>query len=104
MSMRVQDALANCCDGVKEFASNAAAWIGRTVSTIGSTIGDLVSKVAQFVKPHFENFKTFAQENKESLLIAGVAFVVGAVISAVTYHVFCKGTGHHGTSSAATTV
>lgn len=105
MSMSIHAALFDCCEGIKEFASSAATWIGKTVSAVGATIADTASKVAQFVRPHFENLKTFAQENKESLIIAGIAFAVGAIVSAVITHVFCRGTGHqHATSTTAQTV
>lgn len=92
MSMRIQEALSNCCEGIKDFASSAATWIGKTVSAAGSFLSETASKVAKFVKPHFENLKKFAQENKQSLIIAGVAFAIGAVLTAIISNVFCKGT------------
>jgi len=103
MSMRIQDALSNCCEGIKEFASSAASWVGRTVSATGTFIGETASKVAEFVKPHFEHVKTFAQENRQSLIIAGFAFAVGAIATAIVTNVFCRGTAP-ASSSAATTV
>ncbi|MBS0605249.1 MAG: hypothetical protein JSS60_09485 [Verrucomicrobia bacterium] len=92
MSMRIQDALSNCCEGIKDFASSAASWIGKTVSAAGTYISETVSKVAEFVKPHFESLKTFAQENRQSIIIAAVAFAVGAVATAIITNVFCRGT------------
>ncbi len=65
--MRIQDALSNCCEGIKEFASAAANWIGKTVSATGAFIAEIAAKVAEFVKPHFEHLKTFAQEHKDML-------------------------------------
>lgn len=92
MSMRIQDALSNCCEGIKEFASSAVNWIGKTVTTIGSYLAEMAAKVAQFVKPHFEHLKTFAQENKQSIIIASIAFAVGAVLTTIVNNVFCSNT------------
>ncbi len=111
MTMRIQDALSNCCEGIKDFASIAANWIGKTVSATGAFIAEIAAKVAEFVKPHFEHLKSFAQENKQSIVIAAVAFAVGAVLTAVIANVFCRGTHTppassttHGTTTAASTV
>ncbi|GEM_PF-6520936 len=90
--MRIQDALSNCCEGIKEFASATATWIGKTVSTIGSYLADMAAKVMQFVRPHFEQLRTFVQENQQSIFIASVAFAVGAVLTAIINHVFCSNT------------
>lgn len=92
MSMRIQDALSNCCEGIKEFASSAATWIGKTVSAIGSYLAEMAAKVAQFVKPHFEQLKTFAQENKQAIIVASIAFAIGAVLTTVINSVFCSST------------
>lgn len=109
MSMRIQDALSNCCEGIKEFAFAAANWFGKTVSATGAFIAEIAAKVAEFIKPHFEHLKTFAQENKQSIIIAAIAFAIGAVLTAVITNVFCRGTGTPppassttGTTSAAT--
>ncbi len=102
MSMRIQDALSNCCEGFKDFASSAVSWIGKTVTATGSFIVEGASKVAEFVKPHFEHIKTFAQENRQSILIAAIGFTVGAIASAVVTNVFCRGTGANPASTAAT--
>ncbi len=99
MSMRIQDALSNCCEGIKEFASSAANWIGKTASAIGSYLAEMAAKVAQFVKPHFEQLKTFAQENKQSIIIASIGFAIGAVLTTIINNVFCSNT--HQASSAA---
>ena len=107
MSMRIQDALSNCCEGIKDFATSAAAWIGRTVSAVGSFIGETASKVAEFVKPHFERLKTFAQENRQPIIIAAVAFAVGAIVTAVVNNVLCRSQAASATSAgtpSATTV
>ena len=92
MTMRIQDALSNCCEGIKDFASSAASWIGKTVSAIGSYLAEMAAKVAQFVKPHFEQLKTFAQENKQSIIIASIAFAIGAVLTTIINNVFCSST------------
>jgi hypothetical protein len=102
MSMRIQDALSNCCEGAKTFASEAAAWFGKTVTAIGAFIADSAQKVSDFVKPHFENLKTFVQQNKESIIIASIAFAVGAIATAIVTQVFCRGTGNSGSTSATT--
>lgn len=104
MSMRIQDALSNCCEGVKDFAFATADWIGKTVTATAAFIAEGVEKVAELVKPYFENLKTFAQENRDSILIAGIAFIVGAIGTAITTQLFCNGTNtspNTGTSSAA---
>ena len=92
MSMRIQDALSNCCEGVKDFAFATADWIGKTVTTAAAFIAEGVEKVAEFVKPYFENLKTFAQENRDSILIAAIAFTIGVIGTAITTQFFCNGT------------
>jgi hypothetical protein len=103
MSMRIQDAFTNCCEGVKVFASETGAWIGKIVSAIGEFISDGVRKSAEFIKPHFEHLKTFAQENKQSIIIASIAFAIGAVATAIITQVFCRGTGTGVTTTSSTT-
>jgi hypothetical protein len=98
--MRIQDAFSNCCEGIKEFAFSAASWIGKTVTATGSFLVEGTHKVAEFVKPHFENLKTFAQENKESLVIATVACTIGAILTAIISNVFYRGTNTTPTSSS----
>ena len=102
MSMRIQDAFTNCCDGVKIFASEAGNWISGTASTIAKFVGESVQKVAEFIKPHFENLKTFSQENKQSIIIASIAFAIGAVATAIITQVFCRGTGNAVTTTSST--
>ena len=92
MSMRVQDALSNCCEGIRDFVSTAASWIGKTVSAIGSYLAEMAAKVAQFVKPYFEQLRTFAQENRQSIIIASIAFAIGAVLTTIINNVFCSST------------
>lgn len=92
MSMRIQDAFSNCCEGIKDFTSTAATWIGKTVTATGSFVIEGASKVAEYVKPHFEHIKNFAQENKQSIVIAAIAFTVGAVATSVVNHIFSRGT------------
>lgn len=100
MSMRVQDALSQGCEGVKNFASSAATWFGKTVSAAGTFIADFMSKVAEFVKPHFENLKTFVHENKHNIILATVGFAVGAILATIIANVFCKETGASQTQSS----
>lgn len=103
MSMRIQDALSNCCEGVKDFAFATADWIGKTVTATAAFIAEGVEKVAEFVKPHFENIKTFAQENRDSVLIAAIAFTIGVIGTAITTQLFCNGTNTPpGTSTSST--
>lgn len=90
MSMRIQDALTNCCGGIKDFASSAVTWIGKTVSAIGSFLADMAAKVAQFVRPYFEQLKNFAQNNQQPIIIASIAFAIGAVLTAIINSVFCR--------------
>lgn len=104
MSMRIQDALSNCCGGIKNFVSAPACWIGKTVTATGAYIAEVATKVAEFVKPHFENLKTFAQENRQSIIIATVAFTVGAIATAVITNVFCRGTDTTPPETSGTTV
>ena len=99
MSMRIQDALSNCCEGVKNFGSAAVSWIGKSVTAIGSFISGIAKKIAEFVKPYFERLKTFAQENQQPLIIAAVAFTLGAILTAI----FCRGTGTTPVSTSAGT-
>jgi hypothetical protein len=102
MSMRIQDALSNCCEGIKDFASSTASWIGKTVTATGAFFTESATKVAEFVKPHFENIKTFAQENQQSIVIAAAAFTIGAIATAVITNVFCRGTNTTPATSSTT--
>jgi hypothetical protein len=101
MSIRVQDA-PSCFDAIKEFAASAAACIAKTGSTICTTVAETMSKVAEFARPHFESLRTLAQENHVPILIATVAFGLGAAVSAFITTVFCNRTP--ASSSGATTV
>lgn len=104
MSMRIQEALSKCCEGlngIKDFASSAASRIGKNVSTAGSFLSDGAAKVAEFVKPHFESLKSFAQNNQQSILVAGLVLVAGAIATAIMTQVFQRGTGTSESSNAA---
>lgn len=103
MNMRIQDAFTNCCDGIKIFASEAGTQIGKAFSAFGEFISETTRKIAEFIKPHFENLKTFAQENKQSIIIASVAFAIGAIATAIITQVFCRGTGSEVTTSSSST-
>lgn len=92
MSMRIQDALSNCCDGAKAFASGAVDWMSKAITATGAFIAESARKVAEFVKPHFENLKTFARENKESLIIGSIGVAIGAIVTTIVSKVFCKPT------------
>lgn len=92
MSMRIQEALSNCCTGVRDFASSAASKIGGAIKSASTVAADTMKKVATTVRPHFENLKTWAQENRQSIIIAAVSFAVGAIGTAIIYNVFCRGT------------
>jgi hypothetical protein len=92
MSMRIQDALSNCCEGIKNYASASAAWIGKTVTATGAFFTDSAHKVAEYAKTQFENFKTFAQENRRPAIVAAIAFILGAIVTAIITNLFCKAT------------
>lgn len=103
MTMRIQDALSNCCEGIKEFASSAASWIGKSVSTVGNYITSTIAKVMEIAKPYFEQIKTFARENQQSLLVAAVAFAIGAATVALA-NAFCRATDTDQTTTTTATV
>jgi hydroxymethylglutaryl-CoA reductase len=90
MSIRVQETASNCCEGVKNFASSAAAWAGRTVTMISSSVRETISKVAEMVKPHFENLRVFIENNKGSIVISAVACLIGAALTAIFTNICCK--------------
>jgi ABC-type transporter Mla subunit MlaD len=102
MSMRIQDALSNCCEAIREFAASAAVCIARTGSTICTTVAETMSKVAEFARPYFESLRTLAQEHHVPILIATIAFGVGAAVSAFITTVFCN--NRPASTSGATTV
>ena len=90
--MRIQEALTGCCGGIKQFGANAVDWVGKTGSAVGSFIMDGARKVADFIRPFFESVKQFYQENQDSIIVATIAFTVGAILTAIISNVFCKGT------------
>jgi len=92
MSMRIQEAFSNCCEGVKEFASSAANWISKSVAAGGAFMSETAAKVAEFVRPQFEQLSTFARANQDSLIIGGIAFAIGAIATAILTNVFYRGT------------
>jgi hypothetical protein len=103
MTMRIQDALTNCCEGIKEFVSAGAAWFGKSVTAAAEFTVQGAHKVAEFSKPHLEHAKTFAQENKESIIIAAVGFAVGALLTAIIANFFCGGQTPPATSTTSGT-
>jgi hypothetical protein len=100
MSMTIQDTFSNCCEGFKGFVSNTTSWIGKTVTTIGTLMSESAQKVAEFAKPHFGNFKTFVQENRGSILLASIGFIVGAIATAIFDNVFYRGANTGASSTA----
>lgn len=85
-------------DGAQNLVYSAAAGLGtlaagaaKAAQVAGVFLLDCASKIAEFVKPYFVQLKNFAHENRQSLIIAGVAFAVGAVATMVANHVFCRG-------------
>lgn len=89
--MRIEATLQNC-SGVQEFASAAANWIGKTATTVGSAIAEGAHKVAEFVRPYFENLKSFAQENSQAIFIFSLGAMVGAFALHMINSIFCRGT------------
>jgi hypothetical protein len=102
--MRIQDALSNCCEAIREFTASSMVWIGQTGSALYATAAETMSKVTEFVRPHFHNLSTLAYEHRVPILIATVAFALGAAISAFVTTVLCRDPGHARSSTAATTV
>jgi hypothetical protein len=89
---RAPGTLSNCYEAIKECASATASWVGRTASATGTFISESAHKVAEFVKPYFENVKNFAKDNKESLILGTIFFVIGAIATAIIANIFCKNT------------
>jgi hypothetical protein len=80
MSMRVHDAATACYSQVQHVATTTVAWIGKTVSTVATYFSELVSKIAEFVKPYFDKAMSLAKNNQATLLItAAVVTTVGVV-------------------------
>lgn len=92
MSMRIQEALSNCCQGIGAFLSRAGESIGTTVSTVTAYTADYAQKAAEYVQPHFENLKTFVSENRGPILLVTAAAAIGAIAYAVINSIFCRGT------------
>ena len=88
--MRILETMQNCCKGITDFATNAASWAGRTISSISAQIAELAKKVAEFVKPHFEALMNFARENKGTILIALGAAALGAISYALFQSLCCN--------------
>jgi hypothetical protein len=90
MSMKIQTACSNGCEGVKDFALAAGAWIGKTVTTARAFITEGAKKAATFAKPYFEQLKVFAENNKQPIIIAVAGFALGVVAHVVINNIFCK--------------
>ncbi len=101
MCTQVQDAMSNCFQGVQTFAVNAGEWISSTVIWLRDAIVDYAQKVAEWIKPHWENFTTFASSQFENLknfcmgspreaTILGVgAGILGAAAAAIGTYFCC---------------
>ncbi len=92
MSMKIQDALSSCCKGIKEFASSAATWIGKSVTATGSFLSQTATKVAELAKPHFDHLKNLARENRQSLIIVGITSAVSVIATLIMTNLFSKAT------------
>lgn len=97
--MRIQEMMTQCCDGVSKFASGAvntlaaaAQWFGKTVTVVGKNVAEYAQKAMEYAKPFFENVKNFVSENRNSILIAGISAIVGAIGFAVLNNVFSRST------------
>lgn len=82
-SMRIQEAFTNCCEGMKDFASQAASGVANALTTVGSAAAETLQKVAKLAQPHFDKLMKFGQENKQSILIAAIACAFGAIATVV---------------------
>ncbi|MGC1878179.1 MAG: hypothetical protein WA347_01325 [Rhabdochlamydiaceae bacterium] len=92
MSMNVQNSSSGYYAGVRNFASATASKMSRAMNAVGNCIAETTRKAADFAKPHFQNLKTFAQENRQSIIISAVAFAVGVATAIIMSKVFCRGT------------
>jgi hypothetical protein len=101
MSMNVQNSSSGYYAGVRNFASTTANKMSRAMNAVGNCIADTARKAADFAKPHFQNLKTFAQENRQPIIISAVAFAVGVVTAIIMSKVFCRGTNTVSSPAAA---
>jgi hypothetical protein len=85
--------LGKCCGGMRDLAASTLNWIGRTVTDVGSFVlegaKDIAEKVADFIKPRFNDMKDFVLNNRANSLALVTVGVLGALIAR---HVFCRGT------------
>ncbi len=60
------------------------------MQTFGSNVADYAQKAVEVSKPHFDNLKTLASENRGPIMIAVIAAAVGAALYAIISNVFCS--------------
>jgi hypothetical protein len=72
------------CQGVSGFATTAASWAGRTVSTASTQLAGTAQKVATLAQPYFSSMMNFLQSNKGPVLLA----VGGAAVGALSFALF----------------
>jgi hypothetical protein len=93
MSSTIQNALTSVCDGIKNFVQSVGAWGSRAVTNGTAFVVETTTKVSEFIKPQFEAVRTFAQENKTTLLWSTLALTVGVVVGAIVNNqLFARGT------------
>lgn len=78
--MKVQEALANCCQTFQAYASSTASWMASTMSSLYGYAADFASRVATYAAPYFENVKNFVADNKPYFVVAGVAAASTAIL------------------------
>lgn len=78
--MRVQDALANCCQSTQVLASSFANWGVRTVSAIASGVADLARKGYALALPYFATISNFVSVNRIPVAIGAAGVALGALL------------------------
>lgn len=81
--MKINEVMTNGCHNVQTVASNAASWMNKTVSKMGTHLANFATKAADFVRPHFNSMKDFMNANKQLLIVSAVAATTGALLAAV---------------------
>ena len=83
MTIQEPGMCSNFFHSVSDTASNAAEWCGKTVQSIGSTIGTYAEKAAELARPHFDKMKEFVSENRGPIILVVGALAIGAVAYAI---------------------
>ncbi len=107
-SMRIQEALSNCCQTASQTAATVATWAGHQVSVVAQFLGEAWEKVSAFVAsaweklvafagPQLEKARNFAVKNQASIIIGLIGAVIGGALVAA-----CS-TGNSSAPRAATT-